>query len=120
MMLARVADSLYWMGRYAERAEHFSRLTSVMLNAALDGGEAADQAIRNVQAAAGEPADAVHEPALNVARRLALGAEASGSVVASVTLARENARQVRDQITTETWEHLNQLYLLRMQSYMMR
>ncbi len=111
MMLARVADSLYWMGRYAERAEHFSRLTSVMLNAALDGGEAADQAIRNVQAAAGEPADAVHESALTVARRLALGAEASGSVVASVTLARENARQVRDQITTETWEHLNQLYL---------
>ena len=75
MMLARVADSLYWMGRYAERAEHFSRLTSVMLNAALDGGEAAAQAIRNVQAAAGEPADAVHEPALKVARRLALGAD---------------------------------------------
>ena len=111
MMLARVADSLYWMGRYAERAEHYSRLASVMLNAALDGGEAADQAVRTVQAAAGELADVAPGSTLKVARGLALGAEASGSVVACVTLARENARQVRDQITTETWEHLNQLYL---------
>ena len=36
MMLARVADSLYWLGRYIERAEHLSRLSSVMLNATLD------------------------------------------------------------------------------------
>ena len=35
-MLARVADSLYWMGRYIERAEHVSRLSTVMLNATLD------------------------------------------------------------------------------------
>jgi hypothetical protein len=36
MMLARVADSLYWMGRYVERAEHMCRLSDVMLNATLD------------------------------------------------------------------------------------
>ena len=36
MMLARVADSLYWMGRYIERAEHVSRLSDVMLTASLD------------------------------------------------------------------------------------
>nr|MBA3810636.1 alpha-E domain-containing protein [Caulobacteraceae bacterium] len=36
MMLARVADSLYWIGRYVERAEHHSRLCDVLLAAALD------------------------------------------------------------------------------------
>ena len=41
MMLARVADSLYWIGRYIERAEHLSRLSDVMLTATLDQNEAA-------------------------------------------------------------------------------
>ena len=41
MMLARVADSLYWIGRYVERAEHLCRLSDVMLNATLDRNEAA-------------------------------------------------------------------------------
>ena len=41
MMLARVADSLYWIGRYIERAEHFCRLSDVMLAAAVDRTESA-------------------------------------------------------------------------------
>jgi uncharacterized alpha-E superfamily protein len=41
MMLARVADSLYWIGRYVERAEHISRLSDVMLTATLDQNDAA-------------------------------------------------------------------------------
>ncbi|RYG04977.1 MAG: hypothetical protein EON94_01010, partial [Caulobacteraceae bacterium] len=51
MMLARVADSLYWIGRYVERAEHLCRLSDVMLNATLDRTEAASQATRIVLAA---------------------------------------------------------------------
>ena len=43
MMLARVADSLYWIGRYVERAEHTARLVDVMLNATLDPSESAAQ-----------------------------------------------------------------------------
>ena len=43
MMLARVADSLYWIGRYVERAEHTARLVDVMLNATLDPSESASQ-----------------------------------------------------------------------------
>ena len=46
MMLARVADSLYWIGRYIERAEHMSRLSDVMLNATLDQNDAAVQVAR--------------------------------------------------------------------------
>ncbi len=46
MMLARVADSLYWLGRYIERAEHLSRLSTVMLNATLDQTDTGAEAVR--------------------------------------------------------------------------
>ena len=109
MMLARVADSLYWIGRYAERAEHYSRLASVMLNAALDRSDSAEEASRIALAALGrEEADAT---AFLTARGMTLDREDTESVVTCVANARENARQVRDQITTETWERLNLLYL---------
>ena len=57
MMLARVADSLYWMGRYAERAEHTCRVADVMLNASLDLSEASAAAARIGLAAMGAPTD---------------------------------------------------------------
>jgi uncharacterized alpha-E superfamily protein len=110
MMLARVADSLYWLGRYIERAEHVSRLSAVMLNANLDRTAAAAQIGRTGLTALGaDPGRAVQTYA--AARALALDREDTGSVVVSLARARENARQVRDQITTETWERLNLLHL---------
>jgi len=111
MMLARVADSLYWIGRYIERAEHVSRLSAVMLNAALDRTEGAAQTGRIALASLGESDPARAEETYESARNLALDREDPGSVVVSLSNARENARQVRDQITTETWERLNLLYL---------
>jgi uncharacterized alpha-E superfamily protein len=112
MMLARVADSLYWIGRYIERAEHMSRLADVMLLASLDQSESAGQSARIALAAVGEPdtAAAGGDP-FSAARDLLLNREDFGSVVTSLARARENARQVRDQITTEMWERLNLLYL---------
>jgi len=109
MMLARVADSLYWLGRYAERAEHMARLSAVMLNAATDRTDAADQAARIALASVGDRAPMAE--AMDAARALVLDRESSASVVASLANARENARQVRDQITSESWERLNLLYL---------
>ncbi|HEV2365623.1 MAG TPA: alpha-E domain-containing protein [Caulobacteraceae bacterium] len=108
MMLARVADSLYWLGRYIERAEHHCRLADVMLAAVLDGNDAAVGLARRAAAApeAGENAD----PFVS-AHALILDGADPGSVISSLSRARENARQVRDQITTETWERLNSLYL---------
>ena len=111
MMLARVADSLYWMGRYVERAEHISRLSSVMLNATLDRTDAGALAATIALAAVGDPDPARPGLALDSARDLVLDRKDTGSVVVSLARARENARQVRDQITTETWERLNLLYL---------
>jgi uncharacterized alpha-E superfamily protein len=114
MMLARVADSLYWIGRYIERAEHFCRLADIMLNAAVDRTDSAWLAARTALSALGEqrfdPAAAVERPNETV-RALIFDREDAASVVTSLARARENARQVRDQITTETWERLNLLYL---------
>jgi uncharacterized alpha-E superfamily protein len=111
MMLARVADSLYWVGRYVERAEHISRLSTVMLNATLDRTDAGAQAAQLARAAIGDPEPAGETNPLDAARALVFDRERGGSVVVSLARARENARQVRDQITTETWERLNLLYL---------
>jgi uncharacterized alpha-E superfamily protein len=111
VMLARVADSLYWIGRYIERAEHVSRLSMVMLNATLDATQSAAQIGDIGLAALGDPNGAGEQPTYDAARDLALDREDHGSVVVSLARARENARQVRDQITTETWERLNLLYL---------
>jgi uncharacterized alpha-E superfamily protein len=114
MMLARVADSLYWIGRYIERAEHFSRLSQVMLNSVVDQTDSARQAAHIVLSAMGED-----EPDAGLALSYPIGAvqgivfdrEEPGSILSSLAQARENARQVRDQITTETWQRLNLLYL---------
>ena len=56
MMLARVADSLYWIGRYIERAEHVSRLSAVMLNATLDHSQGGGSKDTWVLAGEGKPA----------------------------------------------------------------
>lgn len=109
MMLARVADSLYWMGRYIERAEHVSRLSDVMLTASLDATGDAPRAARTALGTS-EDNDA-GKTAVDVALSLILDREDPGSVIVSVSRARENARQVRDHITSETWERLNLLFL---------
>ena len=111
MMLARVADSLYWIGRYIERAEHVSRLSTVMLNATLDATLSAVQIGRIGLAALGEKDGGRAGQTYEAAHDLALDRTDHGSVVVSLARARENARQVRDQISTETWERLNLLYL---------
>jgi uncharacterized alpha-E superfamily protein len=111
MMLARVADSLYWVGRYVERAEHVSRLCAVMLNATLDRSDAAAQAAQIAQAAVSTGGRGPETPPLELAQALALDRETPGAIVVSLARARENARQVRDQITSESWERLNLLYL---------
>jgi uncharacterized alpha-E superfamily protein len=110
MMLARVADSLYWIGRYVERAEHISRLCDIMLTATLDQSEGAIEVARVALAAMGDRASG-ELTALDAVDRLVFDREDPGSVVTSLARGRENARQVRDQITTEMWERLNLLYL---------
>ena len=112
MMLARVADSLYWIGRYVERAEHLCRISDVMLTATLDDSEAAATVAHIAMAAMEDREDLVEsQTPIDAVRSLLFDREDLSSVVNSLARARENARQVRDQITTEIWERLNLLYL---------
>ncbi len=111
MMLARVADSLYWIGRYVERAEHLCRLSDVMLTATLDRTEAASQVARIALLAVGDRSTAKAQAPYEAALAMTLDRSDRGSIFSSIAHARENARQVRDQITTETWERLNLIYL---------
>ncbi|MBM4363231.1 MAG: alpha-E domain-containing protein [Deltaproteobacteria bacterium] len=105
-MLSRVADSLYWMGRYIERAEHMARVLEVSRDLLIDlasidpEGAAAER--RVAAAILGTP----EASALDVV----FDATSPASLVSAVTLARENARQVREVIAAEMWEHLNQAY----------
>jgi uncharacterized alpha-E superfamily protein len=114
-MLARVADSLYWMSRYLERAEHTARLLSVQYNLSLDAtSAAAGQRWNRLLSGLRTPIDDGrrydHDP-YQFIRRMAFDADNSNSIVACVAVARENARQVREQISSEMWEQLNRLYL---------
>ena len=104
-MLSRVADNLYWMSRYLERAEHAARVTGVHLNLMLEH-EPASQGRRwwLVLAALGNQ-DPVDVDAFDAAQTYALD-----QMVTSINAARENARQVREEISSEMWEQLNRLY----------
>jgi uncharacterized alpha-E superfamily protein len=112
-MLSRVADSLYWMSRYLERAEHTTRLLDVNLNLMLDETAAsAERRWQRVLQALGKPKDIAWtgEPyALTQALTFDTGNKAS--IVSCIIAARENSRHVREQISTEQWHRLNSLYL---------
>jgi uncharacterized alpha-E superfamily protein len=115
-LLSRVADSVYWMARYIERAENVARFIGVNQNLMLDlpGGYSdqwqpivdttGDRAVflERYRAATKE----------NVVQFLAFDAGNPNSIRSSVTAARENARSVRETISSEMWEQINSLYLL--------
>lgn len=118
-MLSRVANSLYWMSRYVERAENIARLVDVNLHLLLDFRNLDDKRLSEhwmpiVQSTGDETAFlALHPKATGAAVTEFLVFEEAnpGSIVSSIYQARENARTVRDQITVELWEELNRLYL---------
>lgn len=112
-MLSRVADSLYWMARYLERAEHSARVLSVKLEAMLDQTpeDAAEAWIRVVGALAWPMTGAPTGQPTEIARQLTLDKTHPSSIVSSIRLARDNARQVRELISTEMWGQLNKLHL---------
>ena len=107
-MLSRVADSLYWMSRYFERAEHTARVIGVAVDLRLGRSSGAGTgAIERLYASVG-----LDDASLASRADTAFFDTAHPhSVFSSVTLARENARQVREGISSEMWEQLNALYL---------
>src|SRR5258706_11532378 len=118
-MLSRVANSLYWMSRYIERAENIARILDVNLQLLLDFRNLDDEGLRDhwmpIVQWPGDQESLVPQhqraTASAVAEFMVFRQENPNSIVSSVCQARENARMVRDQITVETWEELNRLYL---------
>ena len=111
-MLSRVADSLYWMSRYLERAENTARQLDVTMNLMLDpGGASADTRWKRFVAALGNPPGLEWSGDLDqMAWKLVFDTSNHASVVHCVNCARENARQVREEISSEQWQRLNRLY----------
>ena len=112
-MLSRVADSLYWMSRYLERAEHTTRLLDVNLNLMLDESESsAEKRWQRVLQALGNPKEVEwNGDPYELTRTLTFDTQYKGSIISCIISARENARHVREQISTEQWHRLNSLYL---------
>ncbi|MEM9445129.1 MAG: alpha-E domain-containing protein [Verrucomicrobiota bacterium] len=118
-MLSRVADSLFWISRYLERAENISRIVDVNLQLMLDFQTLDDESLKAhwepiLQSTAGE--DLFHKlykkcNSKTVTEFLTFQQKNPNSIVRCLYDARENARMVRDQISTDMWEEVNKTYL---------
>ncbi|MDQ8204753.1 alpha-E domain-containing protein [Pelagicoccus sp. SDUM812003] len=118
-MLCRVADSLFWMSRYIERAENTVRLVDVTLQTLLES-ESQDPETSYIHwsailASLGdlelfESLD-LPQTSQSVTEFLSFNRENPSSVFNCIAHARENARMIRDQISSEMWETINRLYL---------
>jgi len=115
-MLSRVANSIYWMSRYIERAENVARMVGVNLQLSMDlpAGAATEQWQPMIQVTgndedfAGRYEGSTRD---DVLRFLTFDGENPDSIVSCLLHARENARTVREIISSEMWEEINRLYL---------
>lgn len=115
-MLSRVADSIYWMSRYVERAENVARFIDVNYNITLgEAGHTGQQWAPLVFTTGDdEHFDELYgQPERdNVLQFLAFDSRNPNSILSCVMAARENARMVRDSITAPMWEQVNRFYLM--------
>ncbi|MGI8427048.1 MAG: alpha-E domain-containing protein [Actinomycetota bacterium] len=114
-MLSRVANSVYWMCRYIERAENVARFINANLNLSLDLMPGSDEQWEPlVRTTVDLPLfQARHDEAnrANVIDFLAFDRANPNSIISCLNAARENARGVRDAISSEMWEQVNTFYL---------
>ncbi|MCC6644145.1 MAG: alpha-E domain-containing protein [Polyangiaceae bacterium] len=109
-MLSRVAESIFWLNRCIERADNVARIVDVSSHLALDGvGGASTWAA--LVATTGDDAwfaERYGEPTRErVLRFLAIDRAYANSIVSCLAMARENARTIRDHLSSEAWEHVN-------------
>ncbi|THG32511.1 alpha-E domain-containing protein [Glaciibacter flavus] len=111
-MLSRIAESLFWIGRYIERADGTARILDVHLQLLLeDPWIDEDTACRSlVSVMGGEVDDDVTLSRSSVLTMLAVDRDNPASIASSINAARENARRAREIISTELWECLNTTY----------
>jgi uncharacterized alpha-E superfamily protein len=118
-MLSRVANTLYWMVRYVERADNLARLIDVNQQLLLDSERLDSDRLRAfwqpiILSTGDEEAFNTlydHAGSAEVIRFLTDDPRNPNSITSCIALARENARAVRDQLSDDLWEELNALYL---------
>ncbi len=122
-LLSRVAESAFWMSRYMERAEHVARVLLVNINSLLDVGDVTEAVERQFWSGCpriflvdGTPGgeDAMGTSREGIATRIAqfmtFDTANPNSILTCITRARENARSIRENLSSEMWENLNTLY----------
>jgi uncharacterized alpha-E superfamily protein len=114
-MLSRVADSVYWMNRQIERAENVARSVETALDLALEGTISQGRLWNALVCTFGDQADfrLRHGQAdqANVISFLAFDPANPNSIASCLSAARENARTVRDMISSAMWEEINKAHL---------
>lgn len=118
VLISRVADHCFWFGRYLERAEATARTLRVTNNLSLGADATLQQLWLPVIIVAGEEARFgkvmgmdLAEEGERVQHYMTFHNENPSSIRGSVAALRENARAIRDQISTETWRAINELHL---------
>lgn len=110
-MLARNAESLYWIGRYVERADDMARILDVTVHQLLeDSTRNPDAASRILLRVLGFPQPEETLDVWSLTDLVAFGREGHGSIADAVSEARENARGAREVTSSEMWECLNTTY----------
>jgi uncharacterized alpha-E superfamily protein len=111
-MLSRIAESLFWIGRYVERAEDTARILDVQMQLILeDPGVVEETTCRNLLSIMGVEFD--EEAPIDtteVMRLLAYDANSRSSIAATMAAARESARRARETLSTSMWEAMNTTY----------
>jgi uncharacterized alpha-E superfamily protein len=114
-MLSRIADSLFWMARYMDRAENTARLLDVTYHMLLEQSHQSYQlrwdAVIQITGAQDTFYKFYSEASpQNVCDFLAFREDNHDSVISCIHKVRENARTIRDRISREMWENVNGLY----------
>src|SRR5262245_3050615 len=115
-MLSRVADALYWMNRYIERAENVARFIDVNLNLMLDLPDGSEEQWEPLVITSGDSEGFTERfgPATRekVLQFLTFDNANPNSILSCLRSARENARSIRENISSEMWEQVNKFYLM--------
>ena len=109
-MLSRLAEALFWIGRYVERAEDTARLLDVHFHEVLEDPSVDEEAACSVLLSVmGVPDDTVqrHRNSLGLLELLGYDETTPNSIVGALAAARENGRGAREALSAEIWECLN-------------
>ena len=115
-MLSRVADSVYWLNRYLERAENVARFIDVNYNLTLGDHRSLGTQWSPLVSTTGDQVDFDERykgpTRENVLQFLLFDQDNPNSIISCVGAARENARAIREVLPTVVWEQLNQFHLM--------